>query len=376
VRDADYARLSSGKNPVLSFKCPHCGKCYDKHQGRALHMTRFCTEAKAIASTAEFEVEQVLDARGAPEFRFYLVSWVGFAEPTWVPWRRMLGAGQAVDSFWAGSRLNKEASIEVAGEHRCRWCNLSYTGAYAARSIKSHYTRGCDCEPKSRAGSRAEKAVIKDKIDRAQIAAGDVFVEGQLLKNVAQFKYLGNRFTVVGNRRYAAEVRMGEAKSRFGKLRNIWDSGIFPTSAKLRLFEAAVVSVLVYGCEAWMLDESLMASLRGWCAKCVTRLTGQSIRDENRHPTYPLVMKVRQRRLKWLGHILRSDESNMVRVAVLQLAGEQLSGQASVGSLLMDAPRFSSIGELLELASDRELWNEMQNALCAKLPSKGRRKQN
>jgi hypothetical protein len=374
---ADYERLSSGKNPALSFKCAHCGRCFDRHQGRALHITRFCTEAKAVAWTEVYEVEQVLDVRGAPEFRYYLVRWEGYApkDDSWVQWRRMLGAGQAVDTFWAGSALNKEAAIEVAGEHRCRWCNKQYTGAYAARSIKSHYTRGCDCAPRTRVGSRAEKVVIQDKIKRAQVDAGDVFVEGQPLKNVAQFKYLGNRFKVDGNRRFAAEVRMGEAKSRFGKLRHIWDSGVFPVSAKLRLFEAAVVSVLVYGCEAWTLDEAMMSSLRGWCAKCVTRFTGKSIREENRHPTYPLVQKVQQRRLKWVGHILRLEESSLIQQVVLELVKEGVCGSVlPAGSLLMDVPKFSSVWELMEMAGDRQYWNELSNALCPKLPSHEKKK--
>ena len=216
--------------------------------------------------------------------------------------------------------------------------------------------------------------VIRDKIARAQVDAGDVFVEGQLLKNVAQFKYLGNRYTVDGNRRFAVEMRMGEAKARFGKLRNIWDSGVFLISAKLRLFEAAVVSVLVYGCEAWTMDEALVASLRGWCAKCVTHVTGRSIREECRSPTYPLVMRVRERRFKWLGHILRLEDGSLIKAVVLQLAGEQVSGGTSKGSLLMDAPKFDSVCELLELAQDRQLWNAMSNALCPKLPSHEKKK--
>ena len=40
----------------------------------------------------------------------------------------------------------------------------------------------------------------------------------------------------------------------------------------LHLFGATVVSVLAYGSEAWLLDGNMMASLRGWCAKCMVRL--------------------------------------------------------------------------------------------------------
>ena len=68
-------------------------------------------------------------------------------------------ADAIVDAFWGQSQFDRGDRIEVAGEHRCRWCNKTYIGRYGARSLKSHLTRGCDFEPKPRAGSRAEKAV-------------------------------------------------------------------------------------------------------------------------------------------------------------------------------------------------------------------------
>ena len=187
------------------------------------------------------------------------------------------------------------------------------------------------------------------------------------LTNVYNFKYLGHWFTADGNKRLAVTVRMGEAKNRFGILRNIWEGEMFPEAAKIKLFEAAVVSVLLYGCEAWELDDKLMASLRGWSARCMTWITGRSIREECVDATYPLVMKVRQRRLRWLGHVLRASDSSLVRAAIIRLVEDSLAGKARLaGTILMDAPAFNSVSGLLELAMDRQLWNGLCNALCPK----------
>ena len=49
-------------------------------------------------------------------------------------------------------------------------------------------------------------------------------------------------------------ISMAKAKARFGQLWQFWSSTSFPTTTKIRLFGAAVVSVLVYGSEAWLLD--------------------------------------------------------------------------------------------------------------------------
>ena len=67
-------------------------------------------------------------------------------------------------------------------------------------------------------------------------------------------------------------MSMAKAKARFGQLWQLWSSTAFPITAKIRLFGAAVVSILVYGSEAWQLDSKLEASLRDWCAKCMTLL--------------------------------------------------------------------------------------------------------
>ena len=61
-----------------------------------------------------------------------------------------------------------------------------------------------------------------------------------------------------------------------------------------------------------MLDGDLMASLGGWCAKCMVRLTGRGHRDGCVDPSFPVVDKIRSGRLKWLGHVLRSDQNNLV----------------------------------------------------------------
>ena len=67
-----------------------------------------------------------------------------------------------------------------------------------------------------------------------------------------------------GNWRHAVEVRMALARTRFGTMYHIWDSKILSLEVKFRLYDSAVISVLVYGCEAWWIVESMMRSLNGW----------------------------------------------------------------------------------------------------------------
>jgi hypothetical protein len=172
-------------------------------------------------------------------------------------------------------------------------------------------------------------------------------------------------FLADGDRRHAVQVRMAIARTRFGQLHHIWGSTVIPLSAQIQLFEAAIVSVLVYGCEVWIMDTDLQVSLCAWCARCMTHITDNSIKDEYKSPTYPLVNKVLKRRFKWLGHQLRRKDS-LVQKALLHMAQDQIDGYNRIGSILTEAPEFNSTEYLLELAENRKLRNGLSNKICPK----------
>ena len=148
----------------------------------------------------------------------------------------------------------------------------------------------------------------------------------------------------------------------------MWKDTAISLQAKLRLFDCGIASVLVYGCEIWMLDRSTTASLRGWCARLISKLTGRSIREECNDPTYPLIEKVRARRLRWLGHILRSHREYLVRRVLVAQCEQVLHAgkEYPVGSIMMDAPPHANMEELTKMAEDRIEWRKLVHRI---LPS-------
>ena len=114
--------------------------------------------------------------------------------------------------------------------------------------------------------------------------------------------------------------------------------------------------------------------LRGWNARCLVVLTGREIRDETVDPSFDIVARLRSRRLRWAGHILRQEETSLVRQVLVALVEEHLAGGLGLGGgLLMDAPAFGSLEQLLELAGDRDGWRAVVRALLP-LTDKGRKK--
>ena len=89
-----------------------------------------------------------------------------------------MNASTTVDKFWASSQLDKTSCIVLQSESRCEWCCRLYEGRYAERSLKSHYTKGCDHKPKSRVGARAERTAIRKKRRAVQQQQEKVVLQG------------------------------------------------------------------------------------------------------------------------------------------------------------------------------------------------------
>ena len=189
------------------------------------------------------------------------------------------------------------------------------------------------------------------------------------LKNVFNFTYLGHRFQADGDAGQAVEVRMAKAKSRFGKMHEVWRSPILPLKVKLLLYQHAVVSLLVHGHEAWDLTPELQTKLNGWNARSVAIITGRSIQEEagRRGQTFDLVSHIRVRRLKWVGHVLRMEDPRFVKQALKVVFEKKQSGDLHRrGSVLMDVPKCSSFSELVALAGthlDHPEWSAIVREL-------------
>ena len=83
--------------------------------------------------------------------------------------------------------------------------------------------------------------------------------------------------------------RMQKAAFRYSSLGHIWKSKEIGTPLKLRLYAAAVLSVLIYGCEAWVLTDKVCRSICGWNSRRVAFITDKEIREEFKDPSYMIL---------------------------------------------------------------------------------------
>ena len=180
------------------------------------------------------------------------------------------------------------------------------------------------------------------------------------------FKYLGSIFAADGTQEPDIKRRIGIATTRAGQLRHIFNSKSVTLATKLRLYQAAVVSLFTYGCEAWAMTPKTTRQLNGANSRLLSRFTGRTAHEEARNPSLDMVASIRARRLCWLGHILRMEdvktEEGETKTRLVKLAAIHQHTAGYAGSIFMDAPR-GTLEEIMKVAEERGEWNSLVRAL-------------
>ena len=60
------------------------------------------------------------------------------------------------------------------------------------------------------------------------------------------------------------------------------------------------------------MDENVRRWLNNFNSKGMAGITGRSISEEAKDPTYDLLTDIKKARAKWLGHILRLDRNSIL----------------------------------------------------------------
>ena len=198
--------------------------------------------------------------------------------------------------------------------HRCPYCDRKCKSQHGVKIHKNHCLHRPDKQ--QFAGTCADRKVKKDKQELAQKSKPKVKCEHHELKNVLRFKYLGSIFSADGQHIHDVVRRSALATARCGLLRQVFSSKL-SIALKLKIYITAVTSLLTYGSEAWHLTPATLAKINGTNARCLSRITGNTSRQEasRNTRTYDLVAAVRHCRFVWLGHILRMNDNRLVKIA-------------------------------------------------------------
>jgi hypothetical protein len=117
--------------------------------------------------------------------------------------------------------------------------------------------------------------------------------------------------------------RLNKARAAFNTLKPDWDSAKLKIMTKLRIFKSNVKSVLLYGCESWLVSKQVTKLLQTFVNRCLRRIlkiywpaviSNQQLWQITQQE--PIELEIKRRKWKWLGHILGMLQTDNNRAAL------------------------------------------------------------
>ena len=158
------------------------------------------------------------------------------------------------------------------------------------------------------------KVMVMSKTE--QVPRCIVNVNNKVIKQVGKFCYLGSDLTEDGRCNVEIKRKIFEAKNSFQRMSNIMKNTHLSIKTRSRAVKTYVWSVLLYGCETWTISrqmEQRLEALEMWCWRRLLKITwAQMISNEEVLRRMglgrELLMHVRGRQMRFLGHVMRSEE--------------------------------------------------------------------
>ena len=197
-------------------------------------------------------------------------------------------------------------------------------------------------------------------------AQGDetINIGGEDLKKTTQFNYLGSIITTEGNTLPDARSRVNAAWMKWRQVTGVLCDRRMPNRLKAKVYKTVVRPVALYGSECWptiskheqALHTMEMRMLR-WSLG-LTRLN--RIRNDEvrrRMEVAPITEKMREGRLRWYGHVVRSSEHSVASTAMrLNPQGRRPRGRPKMRWMDRIKEDMRNVKVTTEDAHDRAKW--------------------
>lgn len=206
------------------------------------------------------------------------------------------------------------------------------------------------------------------------------------LELVDAFTYLGS--TVTRSTSLGAEIssRIAKAAGVMAKLnKRVWNNSLLSERAKVRVYQACVLSTLLYGSESWSTYARQERRLNGFHLRSLRRLL--HIKWQDKVPNTEVLQRADllnipsmliQRRIRWLGHVHRMDPQRLQREI---LYGELRDGACRAGRPLLRFKdtiksdfKAANINATTweDTAADRDTWRHSVKAGASRAEEDGR----
>lgn len=157
-------------------------------------------------------------------------------------------------------------------------------------------------------------------------------------------------------------------------MKDVFCSKSLPIRLKTNIFEAACISILLYGCESWVINQKMSNTLNSFATNCYRIMLGIKKLDKiSNEAVYSkvsrnqLALQVQQRQLRFVGHSLRRPENHQINQYVLYAPNERHGARRRgrprtlyhtyIGKLInSDTP--PTVDEMRKTAQDKAKWRK------------------
>ena len=167
-----------------------------------------------------------------------------------------------------------------------------------------------------------------------------ITIDNYELDVVHEFTYLGS--TITDNLSLDKEIdrRIGKASTTLARLtKRVWSNPELTVKTKMAVYNACVLSTLLYGSESWTTYSRQEKRLNSFHMRSLRRILGITWQEKvtnaevlSRANLPSMYTLLRQRRLRWLGHVRRMDDG---RIPKDILYGELAAGKRNTGRPLL-----------------------------------------
>ncbi|VDO65503.1 unnamed protein product [Schistosoma margrebowiei] len=204
-----------------------------------------------------------------------------------------------------------------------------------------------------------------------------VTLDGETLKDVESFTYLGSIIDEQGGSDADVKARIGKAGVAFLQLKNIWNSKQLSTNIKVTIFNTNVKRVPLYGAETWRATTTIIKTVQVFVNSCLRKILNIHWPDTisnnllwERTKKLPVEEEIKKRRWKWIRHTLRKS-SNCITSQVLTWNRQWKLKRASPKNTLrreVEADMEKMIKNWRDperIAQDRIEWRMLVLGLCS-----------
>ena len=149
-----------------------------------------------------------------------------------------------------------------------------------------------------------------------------VKMDGVGIPDVSQFKYLGSTIDREGGCEADVQKRIGNAWAKWRSLKGVMCDKRMPNRLKGKVYRTCIRPVMLYGSEAWPIRKVEERKLGTTEMRMLRWSTGKTMLDRVPNEktrkllqVRPIDEKVRERRMRWFGHVERRDEQYAGKLA-------------------------------------------------------------